>query len=264
MAPIAHRVRRPGPHAARPRALGVVLAARTIPLIVFMLVGGVVADRFSRSPSCRCRHLLSAATQGTVAVLLLTGTCRDLDDHRARGLNGTVAAFTFPAMQGVVPQVVPRSHIQQANAMLGFSRSGSRILGPAIGGILVVTVGSGWAVADRRADLGGGGGPAWPASGCLRGRPERRASQPPMWRDLVEGWSAFTSMTWVWVVVVAFGVPQRDPGRRHAHPRPGRSPKDTIGKAGWGWVLSAEAAGLLVMTVVMIRWRLTLSGAGRA
>ncbi len=127
-------------------ALGVVLAARMIPLIVFLLIGGVIADRMSRSLVMQLSHVLSAVTQGTVGVLLVTGVAEIWMIVVLEALNGTVSAFTFPAMQGIVPQVVPKTHIQQANAMLAFSRNGLAMIGPAIGTLLVVTVGSGWAV----------------------------------------------------------------------------------------------------------------------
>jgi MFS family permease len=128
-------------------ALGIVLAAHTIPMIIFMLVGGVIADRLSRSMVMQVSHLLSAVTQGAVAALLLTGAAEIWMVVVLEAINGTVAAFTFPAMQGIVPLVVPRPQIQQANALLGFSRSAIVIVGPSIGAILVVTVGSGWALA---------------------------------------------------------------------------------------------------------------------
>ena len=69
-------------------------------------------------------------------------------------------------------------------------------------------------------------------------------AQPTMWRDLVDGWSAFTSMTWVWVVVVAFGLMNAIQAGAWYTLGPVVA-KDTIGIPAWGWVLSAEAAGLL-------------------
>ncbi len=130
-----------------PSALGEVLAARSIPLVLFLLIGGVVADRFSRSLVMQLSHISAALTQGLVAVLLLTGTAELWMIITLEALNGIVSAFTFPAMQGVVPLVVPRSHIQQANALLGFTRNGLSVLGPTVAAIVVVTAGSGWAIA---------------------------------------------------------------------------------------------------------------------
>ena len=92
-------------------------------------------------------HWFSAATQGAVAVLLLTDRAELWMVLVLEAFNGAFAAFTFPAMEGIVPQIAPHTHLQQANAMIGFARSSTAILGPAVGGILVATVGSGWAVA---------------------------------------------------------------------------------------------------------------------
>ncbi|MDQ3096407.1 MAG: MFS transporter [Actinomycetota bacterium] len=235
-------------------ALGVVLAARMIPLIVFLLIGGVIADRMSRSLVVQLSHVLSAVTQGTVGVLLVTGVAEIWMIVVLEALNGTVSAFTFPAMQGIVPQVVPKTHIQQANAMLAFSRNGLAMIGPAIGTLLVVTVGSGWAVLI---DAG-----TWLVAAAFMAKVKLPAAMardpieaPSMWGDLRDGWSAFTSLTWVWVVVVAFGFLNAI----HAGAWFTLGPfiaKDTIGITAWGWVLGAEATGLLVTTVVMLKWRL--------
>ncbi len=235
-------------------ALGAVLAARMIPMIVFLLIGGVIADRMSRSLVMQLSHVLSAATQGAVGLLLVTGVAEIWMIVVLEALNGTVSAFTFPAVQGIVPQVVPTTHIQQANAMLAFSRNGLAMIGPAIGTLLVVTVGSGWAVLVDAF--------TWLIAAAFMAKVKLPAAMarspieaPSMWGDLRDGWSAFVSLTWVWVVVLAFGLLNAI----HAGAWFTLGPviaKDTIGIQAWGWVLGAEAAGLLVMTIVMMRWRL--------
>jgi len=111
-------------------ALGLVLAARTVPMVLFILIGGVVSDRFSRTAVIRTANLLSGATQTVVAVLVITGSANLWTLVAIEALNGTVSAFTMPAMQGVVPQLVRREHLQPANALLSFSRSGLNIIGP--------------------------------------------------------------------------------------------------------------------------------------
>ncbi len=235
-----------------PMALGQVLAARSIALVLFLLVGGVIADRFSRSMVLQISHLLSAATQGAVAFLVLTGRASLWQIIVLETANGALTAFTMPAIQGVIPQVVPRAYLQQANALMSFSRSGLTVLGPTFAALLAVTVGPGWGlVVDAL---------SWViAAACMipvglpapaRGGPHR----PSMLRELASGWSAFTSHTWLWVVVVAFGllngihagawltlgpvIALADPG---------------IGETGWGYALSAQAIGLLLLTLVMLR-----------
>ena len=232
-------------------ALGLVLAARSVPMVIFLLVGGVIADRLSRSLVMQVSHLLSALTQGTVAVLVITGTAELWSLIVLEALNGMVSAFTFPAMQGVVPQVVARPYLQQANALLSFSRSGLAIIGPTVAALLVVSVGAGWALAVDAA--------SWlVAAACMaRVRIPGRvrspgASAPNMVRELREGWSAFVENTWLWVIVLAFGVINAI----HAGAWFTLAPAlaiDTIGKTGWGYVLSAESLGLLLMTLIMLR-----------
>src|SRR4028118_247661 len=78
--------------------LGIVLAARSIPMAGFMLLGGVVADRFSRSLVLRLSHVGAALTQGAVAVVLIAGVAELWMLVVLEFLNGTVVAFTFPAL----------------------------------------------------------------------------------------------------------------------------------------------------------------------
>ena len=235
-------------------ALGTVLAANSIPMVIFLLVGGVIADRFSRSLVLQVSHLLSALTQAIVAALFITGTAELWMVIALEALNGTVLAFTFPAMLGVVPQIVPRTHLQQANAMLSFSRSGLAILGPTIAALLVVTVGPGWALAVDAV--------TWLlAAGCMvkvaippRVKAEA-APTPNMLRELREGWSAFVAHTWLWLIVVVFGFVNAIHAGAWFTLAPALA-KRTIGEAGWGYVLSAEALGLLVMTLVFLKIQL--------
>jgi MFS family permease len=243
-------------------ALGLVLAARTVPMVLFILIGGVVSDRFSRTAVIRTANLLSGATQTVVAVLVITGSANLWTLVAIEALNGTVSAFTMPAMQSVVPQLVRREHLQPANALLSFSRSGLTIIGPTVAALLVASVGPGWALAADAL--------SWLVAAVLIGRVslppismdarQALASKPKraeanMLRELREGWTVFTGNTWLWVVVAGFGVMNAI----HAGAWFTLGPSialDTFGARGWGLVLSAESVGLLVMTLVMLRVRL--------
>jgi MFS family permease len=232
-------------------ALGLVLAARTVPMVLFLLIGGVVSDRFSRTAVIRAANLLSGVTQAAVAVLVITGSANLSTLIALEAINGTVAAFTMPAMQGVVPQLVRREHLQPANALLSFSRSGLTIVGPTVAALLVASVGPGWAVAADAV--------SWLVAAVLIGRvvlpPMPRRAEANMVRELREGWAVFTGTTWLWVVVAGFAVLNAI----HAGAWFTLGPSiaiDTFGAKGWGLVLSAESVGLLVMTVVMLRVRL--------
>jgi MFS family permease len=229
-------------------ALGVVLAARTLPMVAFLLLGGVISDRFSRTAVMQVANLLSAGTQAVVAALVITGAADIEMIVVIEALNGTVSAFTMPAMEGVIPQLVPRPKLQQANAMLSFSRSGLAVIGPSVAALLVVGVGPGWALAFDSL--------SWLAAALLIRRvrlPHReRQERANMLRELREGWDVFAGNTWLWVVVAGFAVMNGI----HAGAWFTLGPviaKRTFGAGGWGLVLSAESLGLLLMTLVVMR-----------
>ncbi|MEO6266702.1 MAG: MFS transporter [Nocardioidaceae bacterium] len=232
-------------------ALGLVLAARMIPMVLFLLLGGVLSDRFDRSMVMRVSNLLSALTQGTVAYLVISGHAELWMLVLLEAANGTVAAFTMPAMEGIIPQIVPRAHLQQANALLSFSRAGLAVIGPTIAALLVASVGSGWALAFDSL--------SWLAAAVLLTRvrlPARQASnEPSMLRELREGWSVFTGNTWLWVVVAGFGVMNGIHAGAWFTLGPALA-RESFGVRGWGYVLSAESVGLMLMTVVMLRVRI--------
>ncbi len=233
-------------------ALGQVLAARTIPMVLFLLFGGVIADRFPRTLVLQLSNLLSAATQGMVAYLVITGQADLWMIIVLEVANGTVSAVSFPAMASMVPQLVRRDQLQSANALLSLSRGGLTIIGPTIGALLVVTVGAGWALAVDAL--------TWLVAALLmmpmRIPPRvRTAEKPGTLHELRAGWTLFRSTTWLWVVVLAFS------GLNMIHMGAWFTlgpavAEDTIGKQGWGLVLSAESVGLVVMTVLLLRVRI--------
>jgi MFS family permease len=233
-------------------ALGQVLAAHTIPLVVFLLAGGVIADRVPRTLLLQASNLSSALTQGVLAALVITDNAELWMVIVLAGLNGTVDAISMPAQMGMVPQLVERSQLQSANALLSLSRGGLTVLGPSVAALFVVTVGPGWALAINAM--------MWLVSAALLAPmdiPPRapREEATSTLQDLREGWSFFIGTTWLWVVVLAFSFLNAI----HVGAWFTLGPvvaKDTIGEQGWGFVVSAESAGLLVMTVVLLRVRL--------
>ena len=230
-------------------ALGQVLAARTIPMVVLLLYGGVISDRLPRTLVLQVSNVASAVTQGAIALLVLTGNAELWSLIVLSMVNGAVSAISFPAMASVMPQLVPRDELQPANALMSLSRNGLTVLGPTLGALFVVTVGSGWALAIDAA--------TWGASALLllpvRIPPRERSGEPSnTLRELREGWDFFRSTTWLWVIVLSFGALNALISGAWTTLGPVVA-QDTIGRQQWGFVLSAEAAGLLTMSVLMLR-----------
>lgn len=232
-------------------SLGKVLAARTIPMVVFLLWGGVIADRISRAVIMQVSNLLSALTQGAVAYLVLSGHAQLWMIIVLEAINGTTSAVSFPAMASVVPQLVPREQLQPANVLLSMSRGALTVIGPTISALLVVTVGAGWALAIDAL--------SWFAAALLLLPVKLPArvrctddAQPNMLRELREGWTVFIGIQWLWIVVVAFGLLNAIQSGALFTLGPALA-KHTIGADGWGYALSAESLGLLLMTVLLLR-----------
>ena len=127
--------------------LGLVLAARSIPQVVLLLFGGVIADRLPRHLVLVVSNLVCGLTQTLAATLLLT-------DHATVGalvaieaVNGASSAFIFPASAGLLPQTVPAGELQPANAIFRMFSTAAMVVGVSIGGILVAGVGPGWGLA---------------------------------------------------------------------------------------------------------------------
>src|SRR4051794_13346488 len=232
--------------------LSIVVASYTIPLTVFQLVGGAAADRFSRSTVLVVSHLGSGAAQATSAALLLTGHYSLVALAALAVVNGTMQALGSPALTGVVPELVDKPLIQRANALLGATRNATKIFGPAVAGLVVAGAGGGWAVAVDAASY-------LIAALCLARlrlpAPIRRAGASLL-RDLRGGWAVFRSLSWVWAGALALaGINLVQAGVWGV-----LGPviaKDTIGPGSWGVVLSAEAVGLLVSSIVLYRVTVT-------
>ncbi len=232
-----------------PSALGIVLAAETIPQVVLMLAGGVIADRFGRTVTIQLSNIVSGLTALAIAALVISGEAQLWQLAALSVVNGAASAIGFPALASVMPQLVPREQLQAANVLNSMRRGVLSVIGPTVGGLLVVTVGAGWAVAVD--------GITYLVAAALLLRvkipaPLPRDEQSTMLGELREGWIYFRTTTWLWAVVLAFGVLNvLHSGFNTLGPVVAVT--TDIGETGWGLILSAQAVGLLLTTVVMLR-----------
>jgi MFS family permease len=117
--------------------LGIVLAASGIPFALFAIAGGVLSDRVGRRRTMIASDVIRALCQATVAALLLTGTAEVWMLVVASAVYGAGSAIFMPALMGLIPQTVPPDRLQEANALLGFTRSVANVAGPAIAGVVI-------------------------------------------------------------------------------------------------------------------------------
>ncbi|GAB3587538.1 MFS transporter [Calidifontibacter terrae] len=230
-------------------ALSKVLAAEITANVLCALFGGVIADRFSRRVVLQSTYLSSALIIGTTAFLLATDRATVALLIGLATLAGGTTAFSMPAMQGIVPQLVPRADLQQANALMSFVRNGAQFLGPVLGTMLVAFAGPQWALAvDACSYL--------LASLLLLpvGLPAVVRGDTGIVQELREGWGEFRSRSWLWVIVVAFGLLNAIQSGVIGVIGPVLAKNtESLGIRGWGLVMGTQAVGMLVMSVVLLR-----------
>ncbi|MEU3964612.1 MFS transporter [Streptomyces buecherae] len=228
--------------------LGLVLAARMLPMLGFMLIGGVIADRLSRRLVLVTANLGSALTQGAIAVLLLTGHYAAWPIACLGFLNGVLGAFASPALRGLLPELVAKDGLQAANALLGTIKNGTKVFGPALSGVLVVAAGGGMAIVlDALSYLLAAVFLArLPPSGRIAAKGRQHFA-----RDLREGWDTFRRTSWLWPVTLAFcAVNLVNTSWQVLAPQLTAA---LSSPATWGLVLGVRGAGMLLSSSLLYR-----------
>lgn len=238
------------PHGS-PTMLSVVLAANSVTLLVFLLFGGVVADRLPRYRVMYGADALSGASWAVIGVMLLTGWAPTWGLAVFAALAGIGAALFWPAMIGVVPEVVPADRLQAANGLLRLGTNGARILGFALAGALVAGVGAGWAMLLNAAGF------LVSAALLVRLRLPRtgRMDAGHVLRDLHDGWKEFSSRQWLWVVVLQFSVLVGGLEAFYGVLGPVVAKQHLGGAPAWSVVLAGESLGMLAGVLIAIRIR---------
>jgi MFS family permease len=177
---------------------GLVIAAKTAPLVIFLLVGGVFADRLPRRAVMLTADAIRMCIQAATAALLLSHTAHIWELIVLQALAGTATAFFNPASTGLTPMTVSPGRLQEANALRGLSQASTQFIAPAFAGILIVTIGPGYALAIDAASFGVS---AWYLA---RLHLPAHINLPPQsfLHDLLDGWREFVARTWVWLIVV--------------------------------------------------------------
>ena len=183
-------------------ALGGVLAARTVPQLIFLLIGGVIADRLPRHLVLVGSNVIAGLSQALVALLLITGVADLWQIVVLEAINGTASALFYPADSSVVTSTVPESQLRQANAILRLGTNVALIAGAGLAAILVAAFNPGWAIAADAATFLIGAA----LNFGMRGIEAAATATQSVFADIVEGWHEFRSHRWLWTIVLQFSV----------------------------------------------------------
>jgi MFS family permease len=230
-------------------AVSKVLAAETVPMVLLLLLGGAIADRYPRGRVMIAADLLRLASQSALAVLLLTHHAALPVIMVLMALIGTGNAFYIPGRAGLIPQLVAPSRLQSANGVSAIAQSAGGIAGPIIGGLLVAAIGGDAAIALDAA--------SYAVSAAMLASLRLAAVTPPpsasVLTQLREGWTEFRGRTWLWAIVLQFSLVHLlvvgplfilgSLGFAHlAH-----------GALGWGGLMALQGAGAVTGGLVAIR-----------
>jgi MFS family permease len=231
--------------------VGYVAAAVLVPGVIFMLLGGVVADRLPRHQVMTAANTAQALAQATSATLVLTGHAHVWELVALAAARGTGWGFYFPASAGLLPQTVPPDQRSQANSLARIGLNGGQIAGAALGGALVGLTGPGWGLAADAASFA--------VAAALRAGMHFPALPPTaatsMLHELREGWRDFISRRWLWTIVLGSGffvatytatTSVLGPVVAHTHLDGARS---------WGIILAAYATGAVLGGAITLRFR---------
>jgi Transmembrane secretion effector len=188
-----------------PTALSIVGVAWTLPVAGFVLVGGIVTDRVERRRVMIAADVVRALAVGAIALLSLTGAIELWHLIVLVAVFGTGEAFFGPAFTSIVPQIVPRHLLLQANSLDQFIRPFAFLLvGPALGGWIVAVLGPGEAFLLNAASFV----VSAVAILLMRPRPLRREDRESSsaLHELREGFSFVRARAWLWVTLLAAAI----------------------------------------------------------
>ncbi|MFE9630790.1 MFS transporter [Streptomyces sp. NPDC006463] len=232
--------------------VGLVAAARTLPLVLFLLVGGALADRLPRHHVMVAANTLNCLSQAAFAVLVLAGDPQLWQMMLLTALCGTGTAFFNPAAEGMLLSTVSGEHANRAFALFRMAMNGAGIGGAALGGAMIAAIGPGWVLAVDAA--------AFAIAGALRafldvGHITERAPGGGLLADLREGWVEVRTRPWLWSIVLQFSVVVAVVGAAEAVYGPLVARDQLGGPAPWGVALGCFGAGTIAGAVLMMVWK---------
>lgn len=233
-------------------SLGVVLAFTFLPQILLALVGGVVADNLPRRRLLLVTDLVQASTQFATGTLLILGTTRLWPFLILQFCYGCATAYAGPALAGQIADVTPsKDLLQQANSLIGLTRSIGGVTGPTLAAVVMAWSGAGTVViADAVTFL--------ISATCMLFLPDvgARVKRRNMRAEIRDGWQELISRSWVWIMIIDGVAYHFCIASSIAILGPSISLSRWHGASAWAAVLTARSVGAVFSGLVLLRFRI--------
>jgi len=236
---------------AGPKDLGLVLTLESAASLVTILLGGVLGDRFPRTRMLMVSEAIAGLSVGAIAVLFILGTATVPIVAALGFLGGAAAGLVFPILAGLVPETAPEDRLQSANAFMRLSQATSQIVGFAVAGLLVASIGSGWTLTIDAISF-------FVAVAIVAGIPAKARERGPVshvFRELREGWRSFRSFDWIWGTTLAATIWVAAFQASFGVLGPVVAKAELGGARGWSIVLAGFSLGGVLGTFVVARIR---------
>jgi predicted MFS family arabinose efflux permease len=231
--------------------VGFVNASALIMNVVFLMFGGVLADRLPRLRVMLAANVLQGSAQAAFAILILAGHPVLWQMMALAAVRGVGQGLYQPAARGLVPQTVPAEDLPSANAVRRIGLNAAQIGGSALGGVIVALVGPGWGLAADATSFAA----AVALRAGMRITVPARDGSTTMLTELRQGWRAFTSRRWLWIIVVQFSLLNVVFVGCFMVLGPVVADHHLGGAGSWGTILAVEAIGSVLGAALMIRFR---------
>jgi len=239
---------------ATPTSLSIVMAAQLGPMVVFMLFGGVLADRYPRALVVGTSDIFLSGFVVANGIMLINGSATVTSLAIIAFISGSLNALWWPAFAGLVPEVVPEEDLQSANSVIGLGANAANIAGTVAGGIIVAGVGAGWAMVTD--------GVSFLIAGILvftlrKFGKTRDTSQhtPSVFEDLAHGWKEFSSRSWVVTVVAGYSILVMIFESVLGVVGPVHAEQELGGPKPWSYILAALSVGMMAGVLVSLKVR---------
>jgi MFS family permease len=234
---------------ATAKDLSIVMAARMFPMIALMLFGGVVGDRFKRNRIVGGADVIGSGFAAISAISLIVNSSSVLLLALMGALFGILNALWWPAMSGVLPEVLPKEKLQHGNAVVALTTNIGYVAGALLGGILVTAFGSGWALLVDAISFFIAGIIVW----NLDLPTIVRENANTVFQDLKSGWHEFISRSWVVTVVICFAIINLAYESLLQILGPLNFSKLDNGPQFWSFNLAALTTGMLIGSVISLK-----------
>ena len=231
--------------------LSIVMGARYLPLIIFMLFGGVFADRFQRNRIVGGSDIIGSALVAVSAISLIAGFSSILLLAIMGALFGFLNALWWPAMSGVLPEILPKEKLQEGNAIIGLMSNIGVVFGTLLGGVIVTLTSPGWALLIDGLTFFIAGIIVW----NLKLDAKSRIESPGILDDLRVGWREFISRSWLVTMVIAFAFINMAFDSMITILGPLNFSDPETGPRDWSYNLAGLTIGMMIGGIIVLKFK---------